>query len=49
MEDLNRKLKRIILDLEELEDERYIDSDSRKIIGEVVKKLSDMYITSTEV
>lgn len=48
MPDLNRKLKRIILDLEDLEEERFIDEEAEDAIGTALNILKDIYIKSTE-
>lgn len=46
---MNRKLQRIILDLEDLCDEPYIDSDNQEKILKIISELKSIYIYSTEV
>ena len=46
---MQNKLKRIILDLEDLSEEPYIDRESRDSIIQIIRELEAINIYSTEV
>ena len=50
-EQLRRQWQRIVLDLQELAEDPYLDSDSRERLRDAIKELEgkDRYVYSTEV
>lgn len=46
--EMERKIKRIVIDLEELLDERYINSDARKFLEQAKGIIEKTNIYSTE-
>jgi len=46
---MERKLKRIILDLEELSEERYLNQEAEDEIKKAIRLLDSIRISSTEV
>jgi hypothetical protein len=48
-QELYRKIQRIILDLEELSDERSLNSDAQDGVNSAIRILKDLNVYSTEV